>query len=105
MFKLNKNSSQILGLFLFGVILFVVVTMLSNKSMYRMSPTPIVVKGPNPEGSFHDLPYKLECVPGPTPEGAYYTRSLTPGGFCGDQKFAQDQMTYEISEGIGGSLI
>ena len=101
---MNKNSSQILSLVMFGFALYFVIMMCSNKSYYRLSPTHIETTG-SPKGSFHDLPYNLECVPGPTDKGSYYTRSLTPGGYCGDQQFVHDTMNYEISNGIGGSLI
>lgn len=51
------------------------------------------------------LPYTMDCVPGPGENASYYTKDLTPGGFCGDQKFVRDAMTYSILDGIGGSLL
>ena len=52
-----------------------------------------------------DLEYDMKCTPG-METGAYYTKSLTPGGLCGDQSFVNAAMhKYSIDEGIGGSLL
>jgi hypothetical protein len=54
--------------------------------------------------SIFDLEHKIECAPG-SPESGYYTKALTPGGICGDQKFVKDSADAKIIGGIGGSLI
>jgi hypothetical protein len=46
----------------------------------------------------------VECTPG-RKDGSAYTKALTPGGLCGAQELVSDLAGYEISEGIGGSLI
>jgi hypothetical protein len=50
------------------------------------------------------LEHKIECVPG-SAQSAYYTKSLTPGGICGDQEFIKKRADAKIIGGIGGSLI
>jgi hypothetical protein len=55
--------------------------------------------------SIFDLPCKPECVPGAGESGSYYTKDLTPCGICGAQEFVKSQSNYNISGGIGGSLL
>jgi hypothetical protein len=69
--------------------------------MYQARPIKVT---PIREGSIFDLENKIECTPG-RKDGSAYTKSLTPGGLCGAQKLISDIASYEISEGIGGSLI
>jgi hypothetical protein len=52
-----------------------------------------------------NLSYKLECVPGPQETASPYTKSLTPGGYCGIQEFVKSQADYVITGGIGESLL
>ena len=58
-------------------------------------------------GGLFGLKYGLDCTPsGFNKNSAYYTKSMTPGGPCGDMKFVSDQMQkYKIDNGIGGSLL
>jgi hypothetical protein len=74
-----------------------------RSSKYVLSPTPVLVKGS--DGSLFDLKYDMKCVPGPDETAGYYTRDLTPGGYCGDQEFVAAGANYEIIDGIGGSLL
>ena len=76
----------------------------SGKSTYSLRPESIKVTGPSDKSIF-DLPYKLECVPGPQATASYYTKDLSPGGVCGAQEFVVNQSEYEITDGIGGSLL
>jgi hypothetical protein len=57
--------------------------------------------------SIFDLQHKLKCVAGGfNPESAFYSKSLTPGGFCGDMDWVRNQQRdFEIAGGIGGSLL
>lgn len=57
--------------------------------------------------SIFGLKNKLDCVPGAfNPKSAYYTKSLTPGGLCGDEDFVRNQeRDYVIEGGIGGPLL
>jgi len=75
--------------------------MFRDTSMYQARPIKVT---PIREGSIFDLENKIECTPG-RKDGSAYTKSLTPGGLCGAQKLISDIASYEISEGIGGSLI
>ena len=57
--------------------------------------------------SILDLKTSLGCQPsGYNKDSAYYTKSLTPGGPCGDMDYVRNQQRdYEINDGIGGSLL
>lgn len=61
-------------------------------------------KGP---ASIFDLQHKLKCVAGGfNPDSSFYSKSLTPGGFCGDSDWVRNQQRdFEIKGGIGGSLL
>ena len=101
MFNLNKtNRNAITSI---GVLFFIIVAlmMFQDKSMYQ--PRPIKVKILS-TGSIFELENKVECTPG-RKQGSAYTKSLTPGGLCGAQKLVSDLASYEIEDGIGGSLI
>ena len=101
MFNLNKtNRNAITSI---GVLFFIIVAlmMFQDRSMYQ--PRPIRVKTLS-TGSIFDLENKVECTPG-RKQGSAYTKSLTPGGLCGAQKLVSDMASYEIEDGIGGSLI
>lgn len=76
-----------------------------RKEYYVLAPRAIQASGGAPEGGLNSLPYKMECTPGKE-NGAYYTKNLTPGGFCGDQAYVNSAMhKYSIEDGIGGSLL
>jgi|SRR5210317_94879 hypothetical protein len=101
MFNLNKTNRNALKSI--GVLFFIIVAlmMFQDRSMYQ--PRPIKVKTLS-TGSIFDLENKVECTPG-RKQGSAYTKSLTPGGLCGAQKLVSDMASYEIEDGIGGSLI
>jgi hypothetical protein len=101
MFNLNKTNRN--ALTSIGVLFFIIVAlmMFQDKSMYQ--PRPIKVKTLS-TGSIFELENKVECTPG-RKQGSAYTKSLTPGGLCGAQKLVSDLASYEIEDGIGGSLI
>ena len=101
MFNLNKTNRN--ALTSIGVLFFIIVAlmMFQDRSMYQ--PRPIKVKTLS-TGSIFELENKVECTPG-RKQGSAYTKSLTPGGLCGAQKLVSDLASYEIEEGIGGSLI
>lgn len=96
------NIASCLTIILIALIILCLIKC-SSSSNYSISPTPIMVKGPT--GSFDNLKYDLSCVPGPESTAGYYTKDLTPGGFCGAQTFVDNQAEYEIVDGIGGSLL
>ena len=100
MYKLSPLVSSVLVL----VVVFLLFRQLGSKSSYRLSPSGVTVSAKS-SGSLFELPSELDCVPGPTQKGSYYTKDLTPGGVCGAQKFVDDQASYTITGGIGGSLM
>ena len=57
--------------------------------------------------SIFGLKHDIKCTAsGFNPNSAFYSKSLTPGGWCGDMKFVGDQMRdFKINGGIGGSLL
>jgi hypothetical protein len=99
MFKFNKANRNALTMIsvLFGIIFLLI----STRESYQ--PRPIKIN-PVREESIFNLENKVECTPG-RKDGSAYTKALTPGGLCGAQELVSDLAGYEISEGIGGSLI
>jgi hypothetical protein len=87
------------------VLMYVKCFMGMKKSGYKLSPEPVDVSPMIDGNAVTKLPYSLECVPGPGKDAAYYTKDLTPGGFCGDQALVRDAMSYKILGGVGGSLL
>jgi len=59
-----------------------------------------------PSGLF-GLKHDIKCTAsGFNPDSAYYSKSLTPGGWCKDMDFVRRQeREYSIDGGIGGSLL
>lgn len=57
--------------------------------------------------SIFDLKNKVGCTAsGFNPDSSFYSKSLTPGGLCGDMDFVRNQeRDYTIDSGIGGSLL
>lgn len=106
MFFNKKNSSQIMMLMMFGLVLFIVVSIFMKPRKSRYVPSkPVKVSGPK-EGSFFDLPVGMDCVAGSGKKDSPYSIGLTPGGLCGAQEFVVNQSEYEMSEdSVGGTLI
>jgi hypothetical protein len=57
--------------------------------------------------SMFGLKHDISCTAsGFNPQSAYYSKSLTPGGWCKDMDFVRNQeRDYTIDGGIGGSLL
>ena len=57
--------------------------------------------------SMFGLKHDISCTAsGFNPQSAYYSKSLTPGGWCKDMDFVRNQeRDYSIDGGIGGSLL
>ena len=87
------------------VLMYVKCFMGMKKGEYKLSPEPVEVEHMINGDAVTKLPNKLECVPGQGKDAAYYTKDLTPGGFCGDQALVRDAMSYKILGGVGGSLL
>jgi len=68
------------------------------------TPGPGMSGGP---ASIFDLKHKVGCTSsGFNPDSSFYSKSLTPGGLCGDMDFVRNQeRDYTIDSGIGGSLL
>src|SRR6056300_1481309 len=101
MFNLNKQDLMAVKSIAVLFVIILVIMSFTQTSMYQ--PRPIKIN-PLSEKTIFDLESKIECTPG-RKDGSAYTKSLTPGGLCGAQKLISDIASYEISEGIGGSLI
>jgi hypothetical protein len=105
-----KPLKLTVGFLISVVIIALVYFIFFKKSGYTLSPmiesSDLTIVGKDAEpGDYQSLPYNLGCVPGPQADASPYTRSLTPGGYCGIQKFVSDQADYKISGGIGESLL
>jgi len=57
--------------------------------------------------SIFGLKHDMSCTAsGFNPNSAYYSKSMTPGGWCKDMDFVRNQARdYTIDGGIGGSLL
>jgi hypothetical protein len=99
-----KSTENVIYGILISIIVVLIVMKLMRKDKYSLSPQTISINQVNPKGpqSIFDLPYTLDCVPGPTAAGSNYTKSLTPGGFCGAGQWVANQANYTITGGIGG---
>jgi hypothetical protein len=72
---------------------------------YSLQPVPLMATYTNTQ-DINALPNELSCVVGPGESSGYYSRGLTPGGLCGDQKMIREQMRgYRILGGVGGGLL
>ena len=87
------------------VLMYVKCFMGMKKSGYKLSPEDIDVEPRISGDAINNLPYKLSCVPSSSKDAGYYTKDMTPGGFCGDQALVRESMSYKILGGIGGSLL
>lgn len=73
--------------------------------MYNLQPIDLGATYTNTQ-DINALPNDLSCVVGPGESSGYYSRGLTPGGLCGDQKLIREQMRgYKILAGVGGGLL
>jgi hypothetical protein len=103
MFAFNKTDIK--ALTYMGVLSFMICFLMMvegfNTSKYQARPINII---PVSDKSIFELNNSLDCVPG-AKEGSPYTKGLTPGGICGIQEVVNDLASYEIADGIGGSLI
>ena len=102
-----KKYEKIVYIVLAVIILILGLSTLA-KSGYALAPQDLSITQDKAGGkaeSIFDLPYDVKCVPGPQDTAASYTKSLTPGGFCGDQQWVAAQANYTITDGIGSSLL
>jgi hypothetical protein len=106
-----KKSIKMIFAVVIGLIIIIAISrVFGGSSKYTVGPSivssDLMVKSDVGEPSeMQDLPYRLECVPGPQEGASPYTKSLTPGGYCGIQEFVKSQADYVITGGIGESLL
>ena len=101
MFTLNRVNRNAL-MMIVGLLLFISALGAFRTSTYQS--TPITTKTVS-EQSIFDLPVDLKCTAGSGKNGSPYSKGLTQGGVCDAQKLVSEQAGYEITDGIGGSLI
>jgi len=72
----------------------------------NLTTTPVAGMSAGPSSIF-GLKHDISCTAsGFNPQSAYYSKSLTPGGWCKDMDFVRNQeRDYSIEGGIGGSLL
>lgn len=64
-----------------------------------------IQSAPAADGRVTDLEHSIQCAPG-MEKGSYYSKNRGPGGLCNDQELVNKVMhQYEITSGVGGSLI
>mgnify|MGYP003638258977 CR=1 FL=1 len=94
MFTLNRvNRNAIMMI----VLLLVFISALGAFRTSAFQAMPITTKTVSDQSIF-DLPVDLKCTAGSGKTGS-------PGGVCGAQKLVSEQAGYDITGGIGGSLI
>lgn len=101
----DPQTLQLAIVVLLGVVLFCMMKNKKKKSNY-LNPMPVKLVG-NPENpDIFSAEYSTDCVPGPQPTAGYYTRGLSPGGYCGVQKMVANSANYKLEPGeLEGTLI
>ena len=86
-----------------AVVIFLVYKCMT--SGYTGFPVKVSSKGSCENGvDMSKLSYDLKCAPGSS-KGDYYTKSLTPGGYCDFQKAVNDCSSYKLlDDGKGVAL-
>lgn len=102
-----RGKNTFMYVVLFSIIAILLYSRMFRSSGYTLSPSGISIntKGDDDFQGMMKLPYKIECVPGPQAGASPYTKSLTPGGSCGIQEFVKARADYQITGGIGESLL
>ena len=103
-FEVNRRKATIaVGIIL--IFLAIRWMMKGRVGMYNLQPIDLGATYTNTQ-DINALPNDLSCVVGPGQSSGYYSRGLTPGGLCGDQKLIREQMRgYKILAGVGGGLL
>ena len=104
MFTLNRVNRNALTMIAILLLIISALAAFKAKSVSKYQPRPITTKTVSDQSIF-DLPVSLECTAGSGKKDSPYSKGLTPGGVCGSQKLVSDQAGYDITGGIGGSLI
>jgi hypothetical protein len=103
-FEFNRQKAT--SVVAFVIFLLLVRWMLKGRvGMYSLQPVDLAASYTNTQ-DINALDNSLACVVGPGESSGYYSRGLTPGGLCGDQKLIREQMRgYKILGGVGGGLL
>jgi len=104
MFTLNRVSRNALSMIVVLLLIISALAAFKSSTTSKYQPRPIVTKNVTDQSIF-DLPVELECTAGSGKKDSPYSKGLTPGGICGAQKLVTAHAGYEITDGIGGSLI
>jgi hypothetical protein len=104
MFVLNRVNRNALMMIVILLLIISVLAAFRSGATSKYQPRPITTKTASDKSIF-DLPVGVDCVAGSGKNESPYSKGLTPGGVCGAQKLVSDQAGYDITSGIGGSLI
>lgn len=104
MFGLKFNKVDRNALLSISVLLLMICILMTFRDVSMYQPRPIIIESVNDE-KLSDLSSSLECVAGSGKKDEPYSVGLTPGGLCGASKLVNDQASYKLVDGIGGSLI
>jgi hypothetical protein len=100
-----KSAKIVMNIVIIGLLLVILRHGISGYGADLMTtPGKGMSAGPS---SIFGLKYDLGCTAsGFNPQSAYYSKSLTPGGWCKDMDFVRNQeRDFTITSGIGGSLL
>jgi hypothetical protein len=104
-----KPAKLVMNIVIIGLLLIILRQVLGRGiSGYgaTLTTTPGAGMSAGPSSIF-GLKHDISCTAsGFNPQSAYYSKSLTPGGWCKDMDFVRNQeRDYSIDGGIGGSLL
>jgi hypothetical protein len=103
-----KAQKLVMNLVIIGLLLVILRQVLGRgiSGYADLTTTPGAGMSAGPSSIF-GLKYNVGCTAsGFNPQSAYYSKSLTPGGWCKDMDFVRNQeRDFKITDGIGGSLL
>ena len=104
-----KTAKIVMNIVIIGLLLIILRQVLGRGISgfgANLTTTPGAGMSAGPSSIF-GLKHDIKCTAsGFNPESAYYSKSLTPGGWCKDMDFVRNQeRDYSIDGGIGGSLL
>ena len=99
-----------MNLAIIGLLVLILFQLMSRRGISGFGANLMTTPGAGMAGgpsSIFGLKHKVGCTAsGFNPDSSYYSKSLTPGGWCGDMSFVRNQeRDYTIDSGIGGSLL
>ena len=103
-----KPAKLVMNIVIIGLLLIILRQVLGRgiSGYADLTTTPGAGMSSGPASIF-GLKNDISCTAsGFNPQSAYYSKSLTPGGWCKDMAFVRNQeRDYTIDGGIGGSLL